>query len=43
LIPMGEASPEITMPELATRLIDKHGLETEPATLSPLLCRQGFT
>jgi transposase len=38
-----EAKPDITMPELAARLWQEHGIRAAPATLSRLLCRQGFT
>ncbi len=35
--------PDMTMPELAARLLDEHGVVAAPATLSRLLCRHGFT
>ena len=38
-----EAKPDITMPELAARLWQEHGISAAPATLSRLLCRRGFT
>src|SRR5215211_7565856 len=38
-----EAKPDLPMPELAARLGKKHGIRAAPATLSRLLCRQGFT
>lgn len=38
-----EAQPDLTMPELAARLRDAHSVQADPATLSRLLCRQGFT
>ena len=38
-----EAEPDITMPELAARLLEAHGVAATPATLSRLLCRRGFT
>jgi transposase len=38
-----EAKPDITMPELAARLGQEHGISAAPATLSRLLCRRGFT
>ena len=38
-----EAQPDITMPDLAARLLEKHGVVAAPATLSRLLCRHGFT
>ena len=38
-----EAAPDITMPELAARLLEAHGVAATPATLSRLLCRRGFT
>ena len=43
LVQMVEAKPDITMPELAARLWEEHGISAAPATLSRLLCRQGFT
>src|SRR5215203_5368575 len=33
-----EAKPDITMPELAARLWQEHGIRAAPATLSRLLC-----
>lgn len=38
-----EARPDITMPELAARLQDEHGVKADPAVLSRFLCRRGFT
>src|SRR5688500_12700917 len=38
LIRTVEAKPDITMPELAARLWDEHGVVAAPATLSRLLC-----
>jgi transposase len=38
-----ERQPDITMPELAARLLEEHGVSAAPATLSRLLCRHGFT
>ena len=43
LIQAVETKPDITMPELATRLRENHGVVAAPATLSRLLCRHGFT
>ena len=43
LIRTVEAQPDITMPELAIRLFEEQGVRADPATLSRLLCRQGFT
>ncbi|WP_099513636.1 IS630 family transposase [Microvirga ossetica] len=43
LIQAVEAKPDITMPELAARLLEEHGIVAAPATLSRLLCRHGFT
>ncbi len=43
LIRCVEARPDITMPELAARLLEEHGVVAAPATLSRLLCRHGFT
>jgi transposase len=38
-----EASPDLTMPELAQRLAAERGVRADPASLSRLLCRAGFT
>jgi transposase len=38
-----ERQPDITMPELAARLLEEHGVSAAPATLSRFLCRHGFT
>jgi transposase len=43
LIQTVEAKPAITMPELATRLLEEHGVVAAPAMLSRFLCRCGFT
>jgi len=43
LIQAVETKPDITMPELAARLLEEHGIIAAPATLSRLLCRHGFT
>jgi transposase len=43
LIARVEAEPDITMPELAERLMQTHGIKADPASLSRLLCRAGFT
>ncbi len=43
LVQIVEAQPDITMPDLAARLREKHGVVAAPATLSRLLCRRGFT
>src|SRR5215210_3515807 len=43
LVQTVEAKPDITMPELAARLWQEHGVRAAPATLSRLLCRHGFT
>src|SRR5215207_2826876 len=43
LIRTVEAKPDITMPELAARLLEEHGAAAAPASLSRLLCRHGFT
>jgi transposase len=42
LIRTVEARPDITMPELAVRLLEEHGVVAAPATLSRLLCRHGW-
>lgn len=38
-----EAQPDVTMPELAHRLSETHGVTAAPASLSRVLCRAGFT
>jgi transposase len=43
LIQAVETKPDITMPELAARLLEEHGVVAAPAVLSRLLCRHGFT
>jgi transposase len=43
LIQVVETKPDITMPELADRLLEEHGVVAAPAALSRRLCRPGFT
>lgn len=43
LIAAVEQSPDMTMPELAGRLLAEHGVAAHPASLSRLLCQTGFT
>ena len=43
LIQTVEAEPAVTMPELAARLLEEHGVVAAPAMLSRFLCRCGFT
>ena len=43
LIGAVESEPDITMPELAARLMASHRVEATPAMLSRFLCRHGFT
>jgi hypothetical protein len=38
-----EAQPDISMPDLATRLEEHDGVKADPSNLSKLLCRAGFT
>jgi len=38
-----EAAPDITMPELAARLLAERGVPAHPASLSRRLCRAGVT
>ncbi|KFC63892.1 ISSpo6, transposase orf A [Bosea sp. LC85] len=38
-----EATPDITMPELAARMAAATGMKADPAVLSRFLCRLGFT
>ena len=43
LIGWVEATPDITMPELAERLQRSHGVTVRPSSLSRLLCQAGWT
>ena len=43
LIGVVKAEPDITMPELAERLVAKRGVTAAPAILSRFLCKHGFT
>lgn len=43
LIDAVEARPDITMPELAAALFKTRRVSADPATLSRLLCRLGFS
>ena len=43
LIGWVEANGDITMPELAARLLAERGVQAHPASLSRLLLRHGFT
>ena len=43
LIQAVETKPDLTMPELAARLLEQHGVVAAPAVLSRFLCRHGFT
>jgi len=43
LIGTVEAKPDITMPELAARLVAECKIKAAPAELSRFLCRSGFT
>jgi transposase len=43
LIDWVEANKDITMPELAAKLEEKHGVSAHPASLSRFLIKQGFT
>jgi transposase len=43
LIAQVEAEPDMTMPELAERFLNSRGIAANPASLSRLLCRAGFT
>jgi transposase len=35
--------PDITMPELAAELAERHGVEADPASLSRFLCKAGLS
>ncbi len=43
LIATVEAAPDMTVPELADRLLAERGVTAHPASLSRLLCRAGFS
>ncbi len=43
LIKQVEAKPDITMPELAAKLLAVHGVKAEASRLSRFLCRAGFS
>ena len=43
LVAAVEQSPDVTMPELAERLLAERGVAAHPASLSRLLCQAGFT
>jgi transposase len=43
LVQAVEAEPAITMPELAARLLEQHGIVAARAMLSRFLCQRGFT
>ena len=43
LIGRVRAKPDITMPELADELRAEHGVEADPASLSRVLCKAGFS
>ena len=43
LVAAVEATPDITMPELAECLLAKRGVTAHPSSLSRLLCRAGFS
>jgi transposase len=43
LVGVVESTPDITMPELAARLLADRSVVAANASLSKLLCRAGFT
>ncbi|SFD64603.1 hypothetical protein SAMN05428997_13824 [Bosea sp. CRIB-10] len=43
LVAQVEATPDMTMPKLAARLVQTTGTRAAPAVLSRFLCRLGFT
>ena len=43
LIDWVETTPDITMPELAARLLSSFGVQARPSSLSRLLCKAGWT
>jgi transposase len=43
IIAQVEDRPDITMPELAARLLSERGIEVDPSNLSKFLCRAGFS
>lgn len=43
LVGWGEAEPDMTMPELAAKLLAEKGISAHPASLSRVLIRAGFS
>ncbi len=43
LISRVKEKPDITMPELASELAERHGVEIDPASLSRFLCKAGLS
>lgn len=43
LIDRVKEKPDITMPELAAELAERHGVEADPASLSRFLCKAGLS
>ena len=43
IVTIVEGKPDITMPELALLMADRHKLYVDPASLSRFLCRLGYT
>ena len=43
LIGRVKEKPDITMPELSAELEARHGVEADPASLSRVLCKAGFS
>lgn len=43
LIERVKAKNDITMPELAAALMKEHGVDADPASLSRILCKAGFS
>jgi transposase len=43
LIARVQTKPDITMPELAAELEQRHAIEADPASLSRFLCKAGFS
>lgn len=43
LVAAVEATPDLTMPEMAARLLTERGVSAAEASISRLLCRAGFT
>ena len=43
IIEIVDAQPDITMPDLAARLLEERGVKVDPSNISKLLCREGYS